>query len=89
MCSKELRMLMCISNINFLSTKKELSSEFETILFWNIRKRNGLKAECDRSKMRHNDLHEKHFWGEGLFLDIYKSAETCAMLSGLCLGRGR
>lgn len=32
---------------------------------------------------------QKHFWGKVLFLDIYKSAEMCAILSGLCVGRGR
>lgn len=32
---------------------------------------------------------QKHFWGEVLFLDIYKSAEMCAILNVLCVGRGR
>lgn len=33
--------------------------------------------------------HQKHFWDKVLFLDIYKSAEMCAILSGLSLGKGK
>lgn len=33
--------------------------------------------------MRHDELCQKHFWGEVLFLDIYKCDEkVCSMKSG-------
>lgn len=33
--------------------------------------------------------HQKHFWGVVLFLDVYKTTETYAILSDLCLSRER